>query len=88
LAAFKVSPWDIDQQNTNVIPPCESGRSRAKGTSELVTSDANFSKLKEKEKKKRQKESSDSDERVQTRSATHADKRVLRSGSKSGSSSH
>ncbi|CAG7785688.1 unnamed protein product [Allacma fusca] len=82
-----INPWDLDKPGTSAQRVEPQRKSRVKGSSELVTSVGHIAKLQEKERQKRKKTSSDSEEAATTRSMSKASKRVLRSESKSGSSS-
>ncbi|CAG7817173.1 unnamed protein product [Allacma fusca] len=82
-----VSPRDLYKPGTSTSTMGSKRKPRAKGSSELVTSKDYIQRLQAMEEQKRKKNSSDSEEGVTTRSKTKAASRVLRSNSRSGSSS-
>ncbi|CAG7727257.1 unnamed protein product [Allacma fusca] len=81
-ARFAVSHWDLETQiDLGDAPDSSKRKKRARGSSELETSEESFQQLREKERKRKQ-ETSSSEERRIARSTTKVSSRALRSSVK------
>ncbi|CAG7815079.1 unnamed protein product [Allacma fusca] len=83
-SAFKLSPWNISTDTSPTAEPTIARKARARGRSEVMTSDAMMTLLKIKQMKKK-RTGSDSEEKRETRASVAKKSRQLRSGARPAS---